>query len=160
MGTDLTGITATRKVPRSNYEVSLEAMRVLGSDFFCGLTFPVRESPCTLIVGGWGGGVCGLSSIDGQDAAENEVISYREFEMNRWYRIRLRVTDQKIEAWIDDEQIIDFKTEGRRISIRSEVELSKPFGITSWQTTAALRDIRIRSLPKDKRKLDDSTTTP
>jgi hypothetical protein len=146
IGNDLTGITATKKVPTINYEVSLEAMRLRGSDFFCGLTFPVKDKPCTLIVGGWGGGLCGLSSIGGLDASENETGGYRELVSNRWYRIRLRVTEKKIEAWIDDDKVVDHTLDDRKLSVRLEVELSKPFGIATWQTAAALRKIEIREL--------------
>jgi hypothetical protein len=146
VGNDLTGVNYQRVVPHRNYEVSLEARRVDGSDFFCGLTFPVKDDPCSLIIGGWGGGVCGLSSIDGLDASENSTTKYREFETGRWYTIRLRVTDAKIEAWIDKVQIVDQKLAGKRISIRSEVEASRPFGIASYRTLAALRNIRLREL--------------
>ncbi len=107
VGSDLTGVNYDRPVPNTNYEVSLEAKRVDGSDFFCGLTFPVKKDPCSLIIGGWGGGVCGLSSIDGLDASENSTTKYREFDNGRWYTIRLRVTDARIEAWIDKEQIVE-----------------------------------------------------
>lgn len=149
MGVDLSGVTwkDAKKLPRSNYEVTLEAMRVDGNDFFCGLTFPVKDDPCSLIIGGWAGGVCGLSSIDGLDASENETTTYRTFKKGQWYRIRLRVADDKIEAWIDDEQIVNQDIQGRKISIRREVELSKPFGLATWQTTAALRNIQMCELP-------------
>lgn len=146
MGVDLTGVTSTRDLPRINYEVSLDAMRVDGTDFFCGLTFPVKEDYCSLILGGWGGAVCGISSIDGQDASQNETTTYRRFENGRWYHVRLRVTQSKLEAWIDGEQIVDQKITGRKISTRPEVDLSKPFGLATWQTTAALRNIRIRRI--------------
>jgi hypothetical protein len=142
----MTGITWTGAVPKMNYEVELEASRVDGSDFFCGLTFQVGESPCSLIVGGWGGGVVGISSLDGQDAANNETANYMNFEKGRWYKIRLRVIPDKIQAWIDDEKVVDVETAGRRISIRSEVEPSLPFGISTWSTTGALRNIRWRNL--------------
>jgi hypothetical protein len=146
VGNDLTGVNFLRPTPHRNYEISLEARRVDGSDFFCGLTFPVKNDPCSLIIGGWGGGVCGLSSIDGLDASENSTTKYREFESGRWYSIRLRVTDAKIEAWIDKDQIVDQKLAGKKISIRSEVEASRPFGIASYRTLAALRNIRLREL--------------
>ena len=146
VGADMTGVTTTRKLPKMNYEVRYEAMRVDGSDFFCGLTFPVGKSPCSLIIGGWGGGVCGLSSLDGNDASENETTTYRKFKKGKWYKVRLRVTDKKIEAWLDDKQIVDVKTKNHKISIRIEVELSKPFGFSTWQTTGALRNIRMREL--------------
>jgi len=146
VGNDLTGVTIDRPIPRTNYEVTLDAKRVEGSDFFCGMTFPVKNDSCSLILGGWGGGVCGLSSIDGNDAHENETTKYKKFDNGRWYAVRLRVTDSKIEAWLDKEQIVDQELADHSISIRIEVEASKPFGLASYDTRAALRNIRIRRL--------------
>ena len=151
IGNDLTGITWTGNLPRVNYEIRLLAERLAGHDFFCGLTFPVKKSCCSLIVGGWGGSVVGLSSIDGQDASENETSLMKKFRDDQWYAIRLRVTDQKIEAWLDQEKIIDFETGNRRISIRSEVTPSQPFGIATWRTKAAIRDIQRRVLTSDEK---------
>ncbi|MBL9167687.1 MAG: DUF1080 domain-containing protein [Verrucomicrobiales bacterium] len=144
----MTGITWTNDLPRMNYEITLEAMRVAGSDFFCGLTFPVGKDPCSLIVGGWGGSVLGLSSIDSEDAAHNETAKYLKFEEGRWYRIRLRVTEGLIQAWLDDEQVVNLVTTDRTISVRIEVEMSMPLGFSTWSTTGALRKIRLRSLDK------------
>jgi hypothetical protein len=145
MGT-MTGVTYTNAVPTMNYEISVEAMRVDGSDFFCGLTFPVGKDPCSLIVGGWGGGVVGLSSLDGQDASSNETTQYINFEKGRWYKVRLRVMPNKIQAWIDEDKVIDVDTTDRQISIRLEVEESRPLGFSTWSTTAALRNIYLRKL--------------
>ncbi len=144
-GNPMSGITYTADVPKMDYEISLEAMRVSGSDFFCALTFPVGNDPCSFVVGGWGGGIVGLSSIDGSDASENETTKYEEFESKRWYTIRVRVTKGKIEAWIDKRKMVDVETTDHRISIRSEVELSRPLGIATYNTTAALRNIKILS---------------
>ncbi len=146
MGNDLTGVTWTGPLERMNYEITLEAMRVSGSDFFCGLTFPVDSNSCSLILGGWGGEVCGLSNIDYYDASENETTRIISFENGRWYRVRLRVTPNKIEAWLDDKELVNVVTTGRKIDIRSEVDLSQPLGIASWRTTAAIRNIRLQKL--------------
>jgi 3-keto-disaccharide hydrolase len=145
-GNDLTGITWTGDIARMDYEIELEAKRVSGGDFFCGLTFPVGDSYCSFIVGGWAGAVVGLSSLDGHDASENETTRVRNFEQNRWYKIRVRVTADRIQAWIDEETFADVKTTGRKISIRPEVQDSRPLGIASWRTTAALRSIRMRNV--------------
>ncbi len=146
-GANLTGINwSGGALPKTNYEISLEAKKTDGSDFFCGLTFPVGNSFCSLIVGGWGGGIVGLSSIDGQDASENETTQVMSFPDNRWFRIRVKVTPAKIEAWLDDKNVADVVTTGHQIDIRSEVELSKPLGIATWVTGAAYRDIKIRRL--------------
>tara|TARA_R110002111_G_scaffold2705_4_gene18008 strand:+ start:111863 stop:112642 length:780 start_codon:yes stop_codon:yes gene_type:complete len=148
MGVDLTGVTLTdaKKMPLTNFEVELEAKRVDGTDFFCGLTFPVKKDPCSFILGGWGGSLCGISSIDGEDASQNGTTTFQTFKKNQWYKIRLQVTDHKIQAWLDEKQIVDQNLKDRKISIRHEVELSKPFGITSFATTAALKNIRVRKL--------------
>jgi len=144
-GDPLTGINWTNRVPNMNYEVALDAMRVTGSDFFCGLTVPVSNSFCTLIVGGWGGSLVGISSLDGQDASENETTRFLKAEQGRWYRIRLRVTQSRIEAWIDKEKFVNVDTTDKQISLRAgDIESSKPFGIASYQTTAALREIKLR----------------
>jgi hypothetical protein len=146
MGVTLTGIAYEREVPKINYEISLEAMRVDGIDFFCGLTFPVHESHCSFIVGGWAGAVVGLSSIDDKDASRNETTKLMKFKTGQWYKIRVRVTETKIEAWIDDQPIVNQVITGHTLSIRNEVSLSKPLGISAWQTQAALRNIQLRRI--------------
>ncbi len=142
----LSGVTWTGALPLLDYELALEAQRVAGSDFFCGLTFPVGNTCCSLIVGGWGGSLVGLSSLDGLDASQNETQTMRTFENGRWYRIRVRIEKARIQAWIDDKRVVDADTTGRRIGIRMEVEPSQPLGIAAWQTQAAVRNIRLRLL--------------
>ncbi len=152
VGSDMTGIHTKRKLPRINYDVELDAQRVDGSDFFCGFTFMVDKKPCSLILGGWGGGVVGLSSLDGFDASENNTSSFVEFKNKKWYHIKLRVTPTHIQAWIDKEQIVDARIEKRQLSVRIEVEPSLPFGFSTWQTTGALKNIRIRELTAEEVK--------
>ncbi len=151
-GVDLSGVHTERELPKINYEVQFEAQRVAGSDFFAGLTFPVKDSHCSLIIGGWGGGVCGLSSLSGMDASENETTSYRDFTKGQWYKFRLIVTDDHISAWIDDNQIVDVDTTGQRIGTRFEIDRSKPFGFATYQTTAKLRNAKLRPLPETEKK--------
>jgi hypothetical protein len=152
-GEGCSGVTFKGKFPETNYELRLEAMRVDGSDFFCGLTFPVARKdkdgkkaetqPCTLILGGWGGQLVGLSSINGSDASENSHSTSKEFANGKWYKVRLRVTEPKIEAWLDDEKIIDLTMGDQKLSIRLEVEESKPLGIATWRTTGAYKNIEV-----------------
>jgi len=147
MGATLTGVNLanTNGLPQWDYELAVDAMKVDGQDFFCGLTFVVGESCCTFIVGGWGGGVVGISSIDGGDASMNETTKFKGFESKQWYRIRVRVTHARIEAWIGKEKMADVKLEGRRISMRpGEIELNQPFGLATYQTTGAYRNIQWR----------------
>jgi len=146
VGDGCSGVTITQEFPKADYEVRVEASRVDGSDFFCGLTFPVGEDPCSLIIGGWGGSLCGLSSIDGKDAARNDTRRFVKFDKGTWYTVRLRVTKSRIITWIDDRKIIDRYVGGQKLTIRPEVSLSKPFGICSWNTTAAIRKVELRPL--------------
>jgi Domain of Unknown Function (DUF1080) len=146
MGDPLTGITWTRDVPKIGYAIELEAARLAGNDFFCGLTFPVADSHCSFIVGGWGGTTVGLSSLDGMDASENETNREMRFEDGRWYRVRVEVSRTHIRAWLDDEPVAAVATAGRRIGIRPEVDPSRPLGIAAFRTRAGLRGIRMRGI--------------
>jgi hypothetical protein len=152
-GSDMTGITWTGdELPKINYEVSVKAKRIEGLDFFCGMTFQVNDDPCSLIIGGWGGGVVGISSLDGLDAANNETVRFETFETDEWYLIRLRVSEIGLQAWIDDKQVVSVPTKGRKLSIRGEVDESRPFGIACYATTAGLKDIKIRKLADEEVK--------
>ena len=142
----MTGIRWTNAVTRMNYEISVEAMRTEGGDFFCGLTFPVETNQCSLIVGGWGGGVVGLSSLDGSDASSNETTQYINFQKDKWYLIQLRVSPGRIQGWLDGDSLFDVETKGKIISIRSEMDESVPLGVATWATTGALRNFKLRKL--------------
>lgn len=138
--------------PTLDYEVSLDAKRVDGSDFFGTTTFPVGKSFCSLVVGGWGGRVVGLSSINGADASQNQTGRDKEFKSDQWYRIRIRVTKDRIESWIDNEKVVDLDTDGLQISTRIECVACQPFGVATYNTVAAIRDIRVRPLTEAEKK--------
>jgi hypothetical protein len=146
MGDDLAGINWTNgPLPKTDYEISLDAVKVAGGDFFCGLTFPVADSSCSLIVGGWGGSVVGLSSLDGQDASENDTTRSMYLETGHWYHIVLRVTPQKIEAWLDKDKVVDASIVGRKVTLRAgPISLSEPLGVATYATSAKLKNFQLR----------------
>lgn len=147
IGTDLNGVRWSGDIPTEPYQVELEARRLSGSDFFCGLTFPVRGATesATLIIGGWGGNLVGISSIEGLDASENSTGSQHQFEDSRWYRIRLDVANDRLQAWIDDRQVVDAHTEGQKLSLRpGPIEECAPLGLATWLTSAEFRGVRWR----------------
>ena len=149
IGHDLNGVRWSGPLPEVPYVLELEARRLSGSDFFCGLTFPVRNGSesVTLIVGGWGGNLVGISSIDGMDASENSTASMKSFEDQRWYRIRVEVDGEHLQAWIDDDQVVDAHTEGQRLSLREgPIEECAPLGLATWLTSAEVRGARWRKL--------------
>jgi hypothetical protein len=146
MGSYATGITWSGPIVRMDYEISLEAMRVDGSDFFCALTFPVGEKPCTLVLGGWGGTLCGLSNIGFYDASENETTTFYSFENKTWYHVRLEVRPDQIRAWLNGEELVNVETTGKPIDIRPEMDLCQPLGVATWVTTGAVRNIYMTKL--------------
>jgi hypothetical protein len=149
-GDPLTAINLVEQydLPTNNYELLVEAKRVEGTDFFATITFPVGDSFCSLVVGGWAGTLVGLSSVDGEDASMNETRSLKNFDDNRWYQIRLRVAEENISAWIDNEVVVDLDIAGRTISLRNEMIPCRPLGIASYITTAAIRKIQLQRLEK------------
>ncbi|MEL7497156.1 MAG: DUF1080 domain-containing protein [Planctomycetota bacterium] len=152
-GDPMTGVTLPKKdLPKKNYELTLEARRTDGIDFFCGLTFPVNEDHICLIVGGWSGAVVGLSNLDDEDASRNPSRRLMTFEDDRWYKIRIRVLEQQIVVWIDDECVIDQNIKGKKISLRGDTLSCRPLGLCTFQTTSETRKLKLR-----KFKLKHST---
>ncbi len=146
-GVSMSGITSTRQdLPRTNYELSYEAMRLAGRDFFAAATFPIGNSYVTLVNGGWGGGVTGLSSLDGMDASENDSTRSFRYQDRTWYRFRVRVTEKMIRCLIDDKEILAIAHRDRRVATRIETRRNQPLGFATWESTGAVRHIEIRPL--------------
>jgi hypothetical protein len=150
-GDSLSGVVYKKaaELPVTNYEISLEAKRLQGVDFFCGLTFPVGnvKTCATLICGGWGGSVTGISSIDDVDASNNATGTYQRYEDDKWYKIRLRVTPENLSVWVDDKQVVDQDIKGRKISLRpGPIETYAPLALSTFNTSAAIKNVRLKSV--------------
>lgn len=145
-GSPLTGVTWNGAPPTGDYELEVRASRTGGGDFFCGVTFPVGNDHLTLVLGGWGGTVCGFSSLDGLDAAHNATRTLHRFELGRDYTARIAVTATAITATLDGEPLCRTDRQGTALSLRPEVLLSRPLGIASFATQAAVRSVRWRPL--------------
>ncbi len=149
-GDPITGVKWGAELPgKIGYEIALEAQKIQGDDFFLALTMPVNDKSCTLVCGGWGGGVVGISSLNGLDASENETATVEFFEPKKWYKIKVRVEAEAIQCWIDERHLIDVEIKGVEIGMRpGDIELCEPLGLASFLTSAAYRSIKWRALPK------------
>ena len=146
-GPAMTGVTSTRNdLPKTDYELSYQAKRLAGVDFFAAATFPVAESHATFVNGGWGGHVTGISSLDGADASENDTNSAFPYKNDTWYRFRVRVTRAKIQCWVDDKRVVDVSIADREVGTRIESHRSKPLGFATWASKGAVRAIEVRRL--------------
>ncbi len=146
-GETVTGVRWTGvDLPIAQYEITFEAKRTSGNDFFCALTFPVDSSFATLVLGGWQGNVTGLSCINGIDAARNFTGTFMKYENQQWYSVRLEVTDEVVRAWVDDRRVVDvYRTDGK-LSLRDEMKMFKPMGFASWKSSGEIRNIRLKAL--------------
>lgn len=150
-------------LPRKGYEISWDAMRVDGSDFFSALTFPVlrkdekgKDVCVSLITGGWGGWVVGLSSVSHQFASENETTRSFEFVSGRYYRFTIQVTPEVIRCIINGDQQFKLDTKDKALTMHpSEIQKSVPFGFSSYDTSGAIRNVQIRALKDGELKPDE-----
>tara|TARA_Y100001934_G_scaffold244133_1_gene301372 strand:- start:4541 stop:5317 length:777 start_codon:yes stop_codon:yes gene_type:complete len=203
-GEILTGITWKDKasLPKTNYEIEYEAKKIDGSDFFALLTFPVDEKHASLVTGGWGGAVTGISSINGMDASENDTTLYIKYEKGIWYKFRVKVTPKLVTVTLDpherlilrkdtpdgviaefakaagidaakaetalrklnpefdelmkpgktiivpgEKKVIEADIHEKEVSMRpGEIEFSAPLGFATFQTSGAIRNVRLRRL--------------
>jgi formylglycine-generating enzyme required for sulfatase activity/serine/threonine protein kinase len=142
-GDPATGIAWTRDIPRVDYEISLEAMRKGGTCTMCEVIFPVKATECKLAVGGHDNADVCFELVDG---SHTKIMHKMSFEDDRWYRIRLRVTDAAMEAWVDDEEVLDFNPAGHVVALNPVAAAMKPFGLRTWKTGVAIRNLRLRQL--------------
>ncbi|MFY9345198.1 MAG: DUF1080 domain-containing protein [Planctomycetota bacterium] len=145
-GSPLTGVTWTGVPPSGDYELEVVAAREDGADFFCGLTFPVGDDHLTLVLGGWGGTMCGLSSLDGNDAAHNPTRTLRRFVTGRAYTVRVVVTADHVATMLNGEPLCAVDRRSHRLGLRPEVLLSRPLGVAAFATAAAVARVRWRPL--------------
>lgn len=145
-GSPLTGVHWTGPFPKLDYDFECVATRVDGSDFFCGLTFPVGDAHLSFVLGGWGGSLVGLSCLDGKDAARNATKRVMSLEDERPYRVRVRVTSTLVRVTLDGEEVARIDPRAHRLELRPEVAPSKPLGIASFATTATLEELRWRPI--------------
>jgi len=146
VGDPITAIGWSEDFPRTNYDLSLDAMYVDGKGYVCGVVFPIGDAPCFLGVGWASGTVVGLQYIDGREAHDNLTTVPMQFLRGQWYTVQLRVRESRVGVWIDGKQVIDFRPEGYRISRAASWKPVEPFGIGTQKSTSAFRNIRLRRL--------------
>src|SRR5438105_13006678 len=68
-GATMSGVAYTGgNFPKVDYEVSFEGKRIDGGDFFCTTIFPVGDTFCSFVAGGWGGTIVGLPYGNSENA--------------------------------------------------------------------------------------------
>ncbi|MBM4036286.1 MAG: DUF1080 domain-containing protein [Planctomycetes bacterium] len=141
-----TGLRRTQRPPMANYEFEAEVMRVAGGGDFFYIVFPAEQERCAFIVGGWRGVVVGLDLVDAARADSNPTGTRATFEVGKWYAIRLRVTKEKVEAWIGGDKVVDLTRGAHRLALSGEFVPAAPFAIFAIEARTAVRNIRLRSL--------------
>ncbi len=115
-GAPMTGVTFTGDFPKSNYEVRFEAARIDGNDFFASLTFPVGDSFCTWVTGGWGGDIVGTFQfgwLGRQRQRDADVFRFRESAVVRLSPAGHAGANRGLDRRSGDLQCADCRTYGR-----------------------------------------------
>lgn len=145
-GSPLTGVRWLGDALPDSYEVEVRAARIDGNDFFCGLNLPIGTDSATVVLGGWGGALCGLSCIDGMDASMNATRSFQDFSRGEVHVLRVRVDPQEVYAEVDGAELFRHTRGEGVLSLRAEVQPVGSFGVTCFQTTARIESVRWRPI--------------
>ena len=91
----------------------------------------------------WGGGRIHITlwkkNESGSSRTELPGKFMGQIEKGRWYRVRVRCQGPRIQAWLDDQLIVDLLDENNPM-------LRGCVGIGVWESRAAFRNIQVRSL--------------
>ncbi len=150
-GARFTGDWEALGLPWIQYALTFEARRVEGQDFFATCTFPAGapERCVSLVLGGWGGGLVGISSIDHFNASQNSTRGELPFENGRWYRVRIEVREDDLRVEIDDRPVVHVSIKGRHLSLYGgDIDRCAPLGFATWLTTGEVRAVRMERLKR------------
>ena len=131
--------------PTDDYELRLEAMRVDGGEDFCNISVPVGGESCTVIVGA-SGSIVGIGDVDGTHYRKNLARARVEFQNGRWYNLRVRVTRAKFEAWVEGRKLVSLARARHSFSPQENRPVARAVALATWETTGAVRNVRVRSL--------------
>jgi len=124
----------------SDYELSLEAQKLGGNEGFL-VFFRVKSERdyYWLNIGGWGNTATAV-----ERSVENRrrvISSFRPIrvEQGQWYKIRVRCEGRRIQAWLNEELILDFNDD-------ENAHLTGKVGVGTWLTRAKFRNIKVTTL--------------
>ncbi|MBM4039604.1 MAG: DUF1080 domain-containing protein, partial [Planctomycetes bacterium] len=150
-GAPVTGIAWTRDLPSLDYEVAFEVMCLAGGNNWCNFTFPVGASGCSFCFLGIGDGLTGLDQVEGAPVTRNVTTKKMAFERNRWYRVKLRVTRAAVQAWVDDAEVVTLQLRDHAVNVYDDYwGPLRPLGVANWESTTALRNLRLRRLQAEE----------
>jgi hypothetical protein len=84
--------------------------------------------------------------VDGEDASNNPTRRFVHFETGRDYRIRVRVGGGRLRCFLDEELIVNLALAAHDFSLRPEVQLTRPLGLSTFLTTGRISALRYRRL--------------
>ncbi len=133
---------------KENYVITLQTQRVEGVDMFLGVTFPVgNDGHVSLVLGGWAGAITGISNLDDLNASENATTQFHDMPEKKWFKVKIMVTTDKIQCWLDDKQLVDVKrADYKKYDTHGAVVDTKPFGMFSYSTWGRVKDMKVWKL--------------
>jgi len=138
LGTDVKFVFGDRSW--GDYELTLQALKERGAEGFLVLVRALdQDSFYWLNLGGWG---------NTRHAMEKEAKGERRgmgrghngnIQTGRWYDVRIRCEGNRIQCWLDGEQIIDLRDE-------DHPHRQGMIGLGTWGTHARYRNIQVKNL--------------
>jgi hypothetical protein len=142
-GRTSTGVAWAGQFPLVDYEVRLEAKRLVPNNSLCNILAPVDSQHCLFTLGA----VTGVSFLNGREAYWNPSRASLGRDVGRWYGVRLRVTAVRIAAWVDEAPLFDMPRRAYVPHLPGGHDALKPLGLfVPARARSALRSIRFRQL--------------
>ncbi|HUT35547.1 MAG TPA: family 16 glycoside hydrolase [Planctomycetota bacterium] len=134
-----TGLSWTGELLTMDYELVFEAMRFASDEpCLCHVIYPFRDGHAALLLGGKGNML--------ELGAAPHPGARMDFEPRRWYSVLLRVTESKVQLWIDGKLAVEGETRRRAPDFWWQWSPIKPLGFFTNLMTASVRNIRLRRI--------------
>ncbi|TWT84879.1 Intracellular exo-alpha-(1-_5)-L-arabinofuranosidase [Planctomycetes bacterium CA13] len=120
-------------------DFSLQAKKIRGNEGFLILVGKAgRAGHVWINLGGWGNSEHGIEDLRNGSKGLLGRRKRGSIESGRWYDIRIRSEGNRIQVWLDGEQLMDETATG--------APLVGQVGVGTWSTVAEFRNFQVKSL--------------
>lgn len=138
--------------PTQEYDFEVEFTRKSGVHSIA-IIFVMGERQASFEVDAWGQHLAGLQMIDNRSIQQNETRTENMTLQNgRKYKARLEVRSSFVKAYLDDQLIADYKTEGSNLSLPDvwRMPQADSLGLGAYQAETLFHSAEVRLIPDGK----------
>lgn len=148
--------------PTAEYDYEVSFTRHNGRDSIA-LIFVHGGRQACYEVDAWGQRLAGIQNINNQDVRQNPTrLTDQALQNGRKYTMRIAVRKEGLTAYLDDKQLVEYKTSGGDLSVVEPWRIpdQKSLGLGVWNSETTFHSIRVKPVGNAPQVASTAPATP